>query len=237
MNIDKLKRTFAVLTMTSGAFHLIIVSMMHRENFVELWFFSVFGLIQLYLGSRSSSENKNVNYFTGAIIVNVIFLTLWLLTRIFNAPFATYSEAITSFDSLIALLEIISIYFAIRIFKGYHVGIKPIAVIFMISLTLGITNFAAAKASEKVFKSIPMSEYAHKHSIMNMFKAPVNTAINTSTFNVMGIDMLEDQAREHCKMSGMEQMEVCQQFLESAEAEIPTAIVPGVHDNSDGHHN
>jgi hypothetical protein len=122
MNIDKLKRMFAVLTMTSGAFHLIIVSMMHRENFVELWFFSVFGLIQLYLGSRSYSKNKNINYFTGAIIVNVIFITLWLMTRIFNAPFATYSEALTSFDTIIALLEIISIYIAVRIFKKHRLA-------------------------------------------------------------------------------------------------------------------
>jgi len=237
MNIDKLKRMFAVLTMTSGAFHLIIVSMMHRENFVELWFFSVFGLIQLYLGSRSYYKNKNVNYFTGAIIVNVVFITLWLMTRIFNAPFANYSEALTSFDTIIALLEIISIYLAVRIFKKHQVGMKPIAIILAISFVLGATNFAVAKASEKVFKSIPISEHAHKHSIMNMFKSPMDAPINTQTFNIMGIDMTEQQAREHCTMNGMEQMEVCQQFLETTETKTTTTIVPARHDNSDGHHN
>ncbi len=210
---DKLKRIFAVLTIISGLLHLIIVSMMHRENFVELWFFSVFGLIQLYLGFRSYGKSKNTNYFTGAIIVNVIFITLWLLTRIFNAPFATYSEAITSFDTLIALVQIVAIYIAIRVFQKHQVGIKSIAIILALATGLGVTNFAVAKASEKVFKSIPISKHPHKHSIMEMFKAPV-TSESSKQFNVMGIDMNEKQAREHCNFPGMEQMEVCAQFMD-----------------------
>lgn len=233
---DKLKRIFAVLTMISGSLHLIIVSMMHRENFVELWFFSVFGLIQLYLGFRSYGKSKNTNYFTGAIIVNVIFITLWLLTRIFNAPFATYSEAITSFDTLIALVQIIAIYIAVRVFQKHQVGIKSIAIILALATGLGVTNFAVAKASEKVFKSIPISKHPHKHSIMDMFKAPV-TLNNISTINVMGIDMTKEQAQEHCKMSGMEQMEVCQELQGAIEVESTEVIVPQGHDNSDGHHN
>lgn len=226
-----------MLTMTSGVFHLIIVSMMHRENFVELWFFSVFGLIQLYLGFLSYSKNRDANYFIGAIIINVIFITLWLLTRIFNAPFATYSEAITSFDTLIALVQIVAIYIAIRVFQKHQVGIKSIAIILALATGLGVTNFVVAKASEKVFKSIPISKHPHKHSIMDMFKAPV-ASNGTESFSVMGIDMSEQQAREHCKMVGMEQMEVCYQFKDEDGVidSIEEVYVPEGHDNSDGHH-
>jgi hypothetical protein len=87
-----------------------------------------------------------------------------------------------------------------------------------------------------VFKSIPISKHPHKHSIMNMFKAPV-TSIDSSTINVMGIDMPKEKAQEHCKMSGMEQMEVCQELQGAIEAEVTEVIVPQGHDNSDGHHN
>lgn len=235
MNNDKFKKIFAVLTVISGILHLTVVSMMHRENFVELWFFSVFGLIQLYLGLRSYYGNKNVNYFTGAIIVNIIFITLWLLTRIFNAPFATYSEAITSFDTIIAVLEIVAVYLAVRVFQKHQVGTKSIAIILTLAFALGITNFAVAKTSEKLFKSIPISKHAHNHSIMDMFKAPI-TASDIGTINVMGIDMAIEKAKEHCKMGGMQQMEVCQQFQGATETET-IVVVPQGHDNSDGHHN
>jgi hypothetical protein len=130
----------------------------------------------------------------------------------------------------------IAVYFAIRVFQKPQIGIKQIGIIFIVAFGLGITNFALAKASEKVFKSIPISEHPHNHSMMNMFKAPVTTS-NVSTVNVMGIDMTREQAQVHCKMEGMQQMEVCQQFQENAETEIAQAIVPQGHDNSDGHHN
>jgi len=235
MNNDKFKKIFAILTTVSGILHLVVVSMMHRENFVELWFFSVFGLIQLYLGLRSYYGNKKANYFASALIVNVIFITLWLITRIFNAPFATYSESITSFDTIIAVFQIVAIYYGVRVFYKHQVGVKPIAVILIVAFALGVTNYGVAKASERIFKSIPMSEYAHKHSIMSMFKAPV-ISNNNPIINIMGIDMTKEQAQEHCKMSGMEQMEVCQQFFGTNETETIEVVTPQVHDNSDGHH-
>lgn len=228
---------FSTLTIISGLLHFLIVSIMHRENFAELWFFTSFGLAQLFLGIQVLSQKKKSQSLLLAVIVNGIFLVLWALTRIFNAPFATYSEGLTSFDSLISVFEIASLWFAVKIFRSNNISIKKIALIGALSLVLGITNYGVAKASEKVFKSIPMSKHAHKHSVMNMFQAPSSAPINTSTFNVMGIDMTEQQAREHCKMNGMKQMEVCQQFLETTETKTITAIVPAGHDNSDGHHN
>ena len=231
-------KVFATLTIISGILHFLVVSMMHRENFVELWFFTTFGLAQLFLGFQVLYQKKKSNFLLLAVILNGIFLVLWLMTRIFNAPFATYSEGLTSFDSLISLLEIASFWFAIKIFKLHNMTHKKILLIIGLSVLLGLTSYGTAKASEMVFKSIPMSKHAHSHSIMEMFRAPVKSE-SSKQFNVMGIDMNEEQAREHCNLPGMEQMEVCAQFMDE-NGEITPVVeevyVPEGHDNSDGHH-
>lgn len=231
-------KVFATLTIISGILHFLVVSMMHRENFVELWFFTSFGLTQLFLGFQVLYQEKKSNFLLLAVILNGIFLVLWIMTRIFNAPFATYSEGLTSFDSLISLLEIASFWFAIKIFKLHNMTSKKIFLISALSVVLGLTSYGTAKASEMVFKSIPMSKHAHSHSIMDMFKAPVR-AENTQQFNVMGIEMNEEQAREHCNLLGMEQMDVCNQFRNDDGEITPLendVYVPEGHDNSDGHH-
>ncbi len=89
-------KIFSILTIISGLLHFLMVSMMHRENFVELWFFTSFGLAQLFLGIQVLSQKKKSQFLLLAVIVNGIFLVLWALTRIFNAPFASYSEGLTS---------------------------------------------------------------------------------------------------------------------------------------------
>ncbi|MFT6829450.1 MAG: hypothetical protein ACJAV6_000279 [Candidatus Paceibacteria bacterium] len=227
---------FSTLTIISGMLHFLVVSMMHRENFVELWFFTAFGLAQLLLGIQVLSQKKKSQFLLLAVILNGVFLVLWVLTRVFNAPLATYSKGLTSFDSLISLFEIASLWFAVKIFKTNSIPIKKIILTGLLFTVLGLTSYGLVKASEKIFRSIPTSVHPHKHSIMDMFKTPV-TASNVSTVNVMGIDMTKEQAKEHCKMNGMEQMEVCQQFQNSIEAETVETIIPQGHDNRDGHHN
>lgn len=230
-------QAFATLTVISGVLHFLVVSMMHRENFLELWFFTAFGLAQLFLGIQVLIQKNKSKFLLPALIINILFTVLWLMTRIFNAPFATYSEGLTSFDSLIALFQIIATWISFKILRFNKIPSSKMFLVGGAAVLFGLMNYGVAKASESIFKSIPMSQHAHKHSIVEMFKAPISK--NIQTFNVMGIEMNEEQAREHCNLLGMDQMEVCQQFINEdgvIELEVEEVYVPEGHDNSDGHH-
>jgi len=232
--IQKKYTAFAISTITSGLLHFLIVSMMHRENFIELWFFTTFGLIQLFLGAQSLSGEKKSRFFLLALLLNGLFVVLWLLTRIFNAPFAYYSEAITWFDLLILLPQLLSFWFAVKILKEHKVTTGKILVIGLICVGLGSAQYGVAKASQNIFKGIPMSESSHKHSMKSMFVAPATPS--PETVMIMGMEMTPEQAREHCQMMG--DMTECQEYLEVPSKEIINEVVmPKMHDNSDGHHN
>lgn len=200
--------------MLSGILHLLVVSFMHRENFIELWYFTVVGALQIFLafhdqGDRQVAE-KRIKLL---IVIHSALVMLWLLTRLFNAPFAIYPEAFAQFDIWVACAELVAVVAGVSILKGYSVSRKTIAGVLLLGSLIGGMNYGLAKASEKVFQSISISQDAHRHSFWEMFQKP---EITTQTI------IIDSQDPE----SG----EIIKEIIEK-----PT-VAPSDHDNSDGHH-
>jgi|GEM_PF-2351112 len=244
---NKLFMWLIYLTAISGLLHLLIVSVTHRENFVELWYFTLVGLLQVLLAwySKRHSENFGTNTFL-AIVLNGGLVVTWLATRIWNAPFASYPEAVGFVDTFLAAIEFAAVVFGLVLLNKKSATTKILVVVSLVAVVFGSVNYLGAKGSELVFRGVPISDSPHRHSIAAVFKAPVlqapvlqDSVIKDSVeiFNVMGINMTEEQAREHCSVMAMQQMEVCQQFSKTVEMKKPEINTPMVHDNSDGHHN
>jgi hypothetical protein len=198
----------AILGILAGLLHLLIVSLMHRENFVELWYFTFTGATQLFLGLYIYLHPKNRTVLNGMIILHGGMIVLWVLTRLFDAPFAAYPEAIGFFDSLIAIIELVAFGIGYKLLNSSNPQTtkNPFAII-LITLLFGFVNYGIAKGAENVFKSIPISEQPHRHSLKEMFVAPQK--IQPKADKKMG----ETQPNEPSEV-----------------------FVPEGHDNSDGHH-
>jgi hypothetical protein len=221
---DNLYKIFAVSTLVSGLAHLLIVSVMHRENFVELWFFTVIGLIQIGVVWYMKTHKNNL--FTPIFVATILnggMVVLWLFTRTMNAPFASYSESVAGFDTLITILEIVAVVTGLLFLKKKKTPQKGIVIALVFSVLFGAINYSGAKGSEKIFKSIPISQSSHKHSVIEIFRAPkVKSTTQTSGDG-------NTTQQNQMEMMGMD-METHMQMINK---EVTT---PESHDNSDGHH-
>lgn len=215
----KIDYWFAGLTVVSGLIHLVVVSLMHRENFIELWFFTFSGTVQLALGLYTLLHpEKKIGITKFLMVVHGALLTLWFFTRIMNAPFATYPEAFGQFDAIVALLELVAVVVGVRILSKLAVAQKTIVGIIVLAVVIGGLNYAGAKSSEKVFRSIPISTQKHGHGLKAMFEAPTSRV-------------------GHDNSDGHHDVEPSMGIPTLNGTDTPEMIVvPEGHDNSDGHH-
>jgi type IV secretory pathway VirB2 component (pilin) len=159
------------LTLVSGFLHTSIVALMHRENFIELWFFAVIGIVQIglvwYMHTHQEKFHQTLRII---MIINGGLFIMWLATRLFPAPFSIHPEAIGQFDTVIALFEVITIGAAISHLRTQLISRRIIAAILGVAITFGGLNYLAAKGSEKVFRSIPIATEEHPHSVLDVFR-------------------------------------------------------------------
>ncbi len=222
----KIDYWFAGLTIASGLIHLVIVSLMHRENFIELWYFTFMGTVQFALGLYALLHpEKRIRTTKILMVVHGALLTLWLFTRIMNAPFAAYPEAFGQFDAIVALLELVAVIVGARILSKLAVAKKIIAGIIVLSVILGGLNYAGAKSSENIFRSIPISTEKHGHELKSMFQAPTSEAMHDNSDGHHDNDMEAGHNNSDGHHDGDPLM-----GMKSA------VKVPEGHDNSDGHH-
>jgi hypothetical protein len=217
------------LTLISGFLHTSIVAVMHRENFIELWFFAVIGIVQIGLVWYMHTHQKKFHRTLITImIINGGLFIMWLATRLFPAPFSIQPETIGQFDTVIALFELITIGAAIIHLRSYAISRKIITAILGTAVVFGGVNYLIAKGSEKIFRSIPIETETHPHSVLDIFRAP-NVPHDNSDGHHDG-EMQEN-------MNAMMNSNINTSPVSSLKKEIDQGmVVPGEHDNSDGHH-
>ena len=169
MNNKKLELSLAWASILAGVVHIIFVSFLHFENFLEVWFFTFAGSTQLFLGLYTMFKLKgHEKAIKALIVVHGSLIVLWLATRIFDAPFSTFPEAIGVADTVIVLLEVIAIALGARLLGALRTSFTLALVL---SLVVGGLSYGVAKASENIIKSIPIESIQHAHSFHRVFES------------------------------------------------------------------
>lgn len=218
---------FAWLSIVGGLLHLLFVSFLHRENFIELWFFTTAGSAQAFLGAYALlHQDKWRKLVPALVVIHGSLIVMWAATRIFPAPFLTFPEAVGSADIIVVIVEVLAVIVGLQILARLRKSL--ITTTLVIALLVGSVNYVMAKGSEKVFRSIPVSTEDHPHSFMQMFSAPHDNSDNhhDDEMNTMMNEGMENMMDTSMGMPtpGLER---------NADEMI---VVPGGHDNSDGHH-
>lgn len=223
------------LTIASGFLHMIVVSMMHRENPIELWYFAIVGLLQVVLGFYFKAHPEMRKKLTAwMIVLNGVLVVLWLMTRLFNAPFASYSEAFGWIDSVVGVMEIIAIIIASKVLMNKQASFRFITTLLVLAALLGLVNYGLAKGSQIIFRGIPVSTSYHSHGISSLFRVPQmhdssdghhDKDMITSRSSMMGDTLDNGETMPH-----MDQQEMDDHH------EDGFCCDDHPHDNSDGHH-
>ncbi len=214
---------FAWLSIIGGLLHLLFVSFLHRENFIELWFFTTAGSVQAFLGAYALlHQDKWRKLIPTLIVIHGSLIVMWAATRIFPAPFLTFPEAVGGADIIVVIAELLAVIVGLQIL--FRLRKSFIATTLILSLLIGAANYAMAKVSEKVFRSIPVSSDDHGHSFLEMFQPPHDNSDGHH----------DDDMFEHMDDIMDTTMRVPAPGFEGEVDEM--IVVPMGHDNSDGHH-
>lgn len=159
-----------VLSLIAGMLHTTIVAFEHVAPLpLETLFFLVGGLAQIIL-SVSVLQTHRLKYVLPLFVVNGGIAFLWLLTRIFRAPFMETPEEVGTLGLLVFLFEVIALVLLsiwkwsqrhrIREVHG-HAVIHIMTAAFVLSLVSGTSVYGSGMLGEVI---MPDRTLVHSHA-------------------------------------------------------------------------
>ncbi len=122
------KISAAILSMSAGIIHLLLIQEHMEESILWGIFFLISGIAQIIFGifiiitlEKLSPINKSILYYFG-IIGNSLLVGIFILVRLFTPPFSTESAPINELEPngiITIIIEILSIVVLAYLIKSY----------------------------------------------------------------------------------------------------------------------
>ena len=127
-NIRIAKISAAILSMSAGIIHLLLIQEHMEESILWGIFFLISGIAQIIFGifiiitlDKLSPINKSILYYFG-IVGNSLLVGIFILVRLFTPPFSTESAPINELEPngiITIIIEILSIVVLAYLIKSY----------------------------------------------------------------------------------------------------------------------
>lgn len=160
----------AVATILAGAIHLIIVPEHWGHAPAHGLFFLIVGFLQIVWGIAVWRKPSTRLYYVGVVMAGWL-IVLYVLTRVFPAPFGHGPEGVHAIDVACKLCEAVGMLtLGILIFQGAilnagrTIAWRAITTIVLLSFLTAFITYGVARAAEPVFPalSVPLEEH-HQH--------------------------------------------------------------------------
>lgn len=122
------KISAAILSMSAGIIHLLLIQEHMEESILWGIFFLISGIAQIIFGifiiitlEKLSPINKSILYYFG-IVGNALLVGIFILVRLFTPPFSTESAPINELEPngiITIIIEILSIVVLSYLIKSY----------------------------------------------------------------------------------------------------------------------
>lgn len=122
------KISAAILSMSAGIIHLLLIQEHMEESIIWGIFFLISGIAQIIFGifiiitlEKLSPINKSILYYFG-IVGNSLLVGIFILVRLFTPPFSTESAPINELEPngiITIIIEILSIVVLAYLIKSY----------------------------------------------------------------------------------------------------------------------
>jgi hypothetical protein len=122
------KISAAILSMSAGIIHLLLIQEHMEESILWGIFFLISGIAQIIFGifiiitvEKLSPVNKSILYYFG-IVGNSLLVGIFILVRLFTPPFSTESAPINELEPngiITIIIEILSIVVLAYLIKSY----------------------------------------------------------------------------------------------------------------------
>jgi hypothetical protein len=159
----------AAATILAGVIHLIIVPEHWGHAPAHGVFFLIVGVLQVVWGAAIWRNPTTRLYYIGAVTAGGL-IVLYVLTRIFPAPFGHGPEAVAWIDIVCKLCEALGMFtVAILIFQGIalHSGRAPawraVVAIVLLAAASGFATYGIARAAEPLFPALAGAEHTDDH--------------------------------------------------------------------------
>lgn len=159
----------AIATIVAGIIHLIIIPEHWSHAPAHGLFFLIVGVLQIGWGIAIWRKPSAKVYNIGAIMAGWL-IVLYVLTRIFPAPFGHGPEAVAWIDIACKFCEALGMFtLAVLVFQGTLIhSARPLAwraivVIVLLSFVSGFATYGIARAAEPLFPALAGTEHQDDH--------------------------------------------------------------------------
>ncbi len=153
-------------TLIAGVLHFTYVAILHKDIPLEMTFFIAIGLAQI-IWAVWFYKTKNIKtaYLIG-LLINGSVTVVWLLSRLYEAPFGGEVEAFEALDVVIGVLQIVAIvlsaYCVVTLSKAKERS-RHIAMALIVPIVGGLLLFTGGRVTALVF-NLDTSEHGHENS-------------------------------------------------------------------------
>lgn len=159
-----------IASIISGLLHVTVVAFGHVAPLpLETVFFVLVGLLQIVLAVQVLMKGKTLYQLLALGIINGVVAVLWVITRMYRAPFMDTPEEVGVLGSIVFLLEVAAILAMIgwkwlqraHIHKEYGYSFaRLVSVLIAVSLLSGVGIYGGGLAGEIV---LPDRTITHGH--------------------------------------------------------------------------
>ncbi len=144
----------SLATLLAGVLHLTYVAAIHKDVVLEMLFFIAIGLAQILWAIWFYRAKDMRRAYLAGLVVNGSVLVVWLLSRLYEAPFGGEVEAFGTLDTVLAVLQAISLVlsaYCVVVLSKVNERRKYIVLAFLVPLISGILLFAGGRATAVLF--------------------------------------------------------------------------------------
>ena len=159
----------ALATIAAGVIHLVIIPEHWEHAPAHGLFFLLVGILQIGWGIIVWRKPSTELYYVGVVMAGWL-IVLYVLTRVFPAPFGHGPEGVHAIDVACKLCEGLGMFtLAILIFQGLLLNAgrkaawRAMVWIVLLSFITAGTTYSAAIAAEPIFPFLSASDGDHHH--------------------------------------------------------------------------
>lgn len=156
-------------TILAGIIHLVIVPEHWEHAPAHGLFFLIVGILQIVWGVTIWRRPSMQVYYVGAVMAGGL-IVLYVLTRIFPAPFGHGPEAVAWIDIVCKFCEAIGMFtLGLLIFQGMMIrsgrpfSWRAIVIVLLLAFAGGFATYGIARAAEPLFPSLAGEEHHDDH--------------------------------------------------------------------------
>jgi hypothetical protein len=168
-NTKKLIEWSAAATVLAGVIHLVIIPEHWEHAPAHGLFFLIVGIFQIVWGVAVWRKPSTRLYYIGVVMAGWL-IVLYVLTRLYPAPFGHGPEAVAWIDIACKFCEALGMFtLAILIFQGVVIqsgrplAWRAMAVVVLLAFTSGFATYGVARAAEPLFPTLAGEEHHDDH--------------------------------------------------------------------------